>query len=194
MFEPCDLEGKALSIVGYSTTTDSSVSSPLDPALWFAIQTFPRHEKKVCGQLTTKGVDNYLPLVSRIHQWSDRRKQVEMPLFACYVFVHIPPSAEHRVQVLQIAGVLGFVGAGRQGLPIPDRQIESIRTLLQNKISLDPYPFLKIGQKVRIRGGSLDGIEGILVRRNGMKRLIISVETLERSLSVCVEGLAVEGI
>jgi transcription termination/antitermination protein NusG len=188
------LEGEALSIIGYTAAPDSSVSPPLDPAFWFAIQTYPRHEKKVCGQLTTKGVDNYLPLVSGIHQWSDRRKQVEMPLFAGYAFVHIPPSAECRVQVLEIAGVLGFVGAGRQGLPIPDLQIENIRTLLRNKISLDPYPFLKIGQRVRIRGGSLDGIEGILVRRNGVRRLIISVETLERSLSVCVEGLAVEGI
>jgi transcription termination/antitermination protein NusG len=184
--------GEALSIIGYTATPD--VLPLLGPAFWFAIQTYPRHEKSVCGQLTTKGLENYLPLVTRIHQWSDRRKQVEMPLFSGYAFVHIPPSPECRVQVLQVAGVLGFVGAGRQGLPIPDRQIEYIRTLLQNKISLDPYPFLKIGQRVRIRGGSLDGIEGILVRRNGMKRLIISVETLERSLSVCVEGLAVEGI
>ena len=183
-----------MSNIGYTPAPNLSVSPLLDPALWFAIQTCPRHEKKVVSQLTTKGVENYLPLVTRIHQWSDRRKQVEMPLFAGYAFVHIPPSAECRVRVLQVPGVLGFVGAGRQGLPIPDRQIENIRTLLQNKISLDPFPFLKIGQRERIRGGSLDGIEGILLRRNGMRRLIISVETLERSLSVCVEGLAVEGI
>lgn len=183
-----------MSNIGYTSAPDSPVSPLLDPTFWFAIQTYPKHEKRVVSQLTTKGVENYLPLVTRIHQWSDRRKQVEMPLFAGYAFVHIPPSAECRVQVLQVAGVLGFVGAGRQGLPIPDQQIEYIRTLLQNKISLDPYPFLKIGQRVRIRGGSLDGIEGILIRRNGMRRLIISVETLERSLSVCVEGLAVEGI
>lgn len=194
MFEQCDLEGEALSDIRYTSAPDLPVSPLLDPASWFAIQTYPRHEKKVATQLTTKGVENYLPLVTRIHQWSDRRKQVETPLFAGYAFVHILPSAECRVQVLQVAGVLGFVGAGRQGLPIPEQQIEDIRTLLQNKISLDPYPFLKVGQRVRIRGGSLDGIEGILVRRNGMRRLIISVETLERSLSVCVEGLAVEGI
>lgn len=183
-----------MSNMGYTPALEAYVPAPHRPTLWFAIQTYPRHEKSVSDQLSLKGVDNYLPVVASIHQWSDRRKQVEMPLFPGYAFVHIPPSAEHRVQVLQVGGVQGFVGAGRQGLPIPDSQIENIRTLLQNKISLDPYPFLKIGQRVRIRGGSLNGIEGILVRRNGTRRLVISVDTLERSLSVCVEGLQVEGI
>lgn len=89
---------------------------------------------------------------------------------------------------------MAFVGPRKQAVPIPDRQIEDIQILLQNKIALDPYPFLKIGQRVRIRGSSLDGIEGILVRRNGARRLVISVDNLERSLSICVEGLEVEGI
>ncbi|HLW53528.1 MAG TPA: UpxY family transcription antiterminator [Candidatus Angelobacter sp.] len=165
----------------------------LESVSWFAIQTFPRHEKRVAALLTLKGFDNYLPSVSQVHQWSDRRKEVVLPLFPCYAFVHIFPSPEHLVQVLQVRGVIGFVGAG-QGTPIPDGQIEDIRILLKNKIALDPYPFLKIGQRVRIRGGSLDGIEGILLRRNGTRRLIISVDSLERSLSLCVEGLEVEGI
>jgi transcription antitermination factor NusG len=158
------------------------------------VQTYAKHEKRVASQLILRDVENYLPLVSRLHQWSDRRKEVELPLFPCYIFVRITPSAEHQVQVLQVGGVIGFVGRGRLGVPIPDNQIEDIRTLLRNKISLDPYPFLKIGQRVRIRGSSLDGIEGILVRRNGMRRLVISVDNLERSLSLCVEGLEVEGI
>lgn len=161
---------------------------------WYAIHTFPRHEKRVASQLTFKGVDNYLPIVPSLHQWSDRRKKVDLPLFPCYSFVHILPSAEDRVQVLRVPGVIGFLGAGGQGLPIPDKQIEDIRTLLINKIALDPYPFLKIGQRVRIRGGSLDGIEGILARRNGTSRLVISVDSLERSLSLSVEGFEVEAV
>jgi transcription antitermination factor NusG len=173
---------------------EEQVSLPVESSLWFAVQTYSRQEKVAAGQLTLKGVNNYLPLVARLHQWSDRRKEVEMPLFPCYLFVQITPSAERRVEVLQVGGVIGFIGAQRQGLPIPDKQIEDVRTLLQNKISLDPYPFLKIGQRVRICSGPLDGIEGILVRRNGMRRLVISVDNLERSLSICVEGLAVEGI
>jgi transcription antitermination factor NusG len=170
-------------------------SSP-DPAfaLWFAIRTHPRHEKQVASQLTYKSIDNYLPIVTRLHVWSDRRKKINLPLFPCYAFVHILPSAESRVFVLQVPGVIEFVGAGHQPVSIPPEQIEAIRTLIENKIALDPYPFLKVGQRVRIRGGALDGIEGILLRRNGMRRLVITVDSLERSLSVCVEGLDVEGI
>lgn len=183
-----------MSSIGSTPTQEAYVSPLIETALWFAVQTYPRHEKRAASQLALRGVDHYLPLVTQFHQWSDRRKQVELPLFPCYMFVHIPPSAEHHVQVLQVGGVIGFVGAGKQGVPIPDRQIEDIRTLLTNKISLDPYPFLKIGQRVRICGSSLDGIEGILVRRNGIRRLVISVDNLERSLSICVEGLEVKGI
>ena len=161
---------------------------------WFAIHTAPRHEKRIANQLTGTGVENYLPVVAHSHQWSDRRKKVDLPLFPCYTFVHIPPSAEQRVKVLRVPGVIGFVGAARQGIPIPDRQIENIRALLTSSIAFDPYPFLKIGQRVRIRGGSLDGIEGVLMRRNGIRRLVISVDSLERSLSLCVEGLDVEAV
>lgn len=183
-----------MSNIGYTSAREIHVSPPLESALWFAVQTYPRHEKRAASQLAQRGVDHYLPLVTQLHQWSDRRKLVELPLFPCYMFVHISPSAEHQVEVLQVGGVIGFVGDGRHGVPIPDYQIEDIRTLLSNKIPLDPYPFLKIGQRVRICGGSLDGIEGILVRRNGTRRLIISVDNLERSLSICVEGLAVEAL
>lgn len=170
--------------------------SPVDPAsvFWYAVQTYPRHEKQVASQLTFKGIDNYLPLFTRLRTWSDRQKKIDLPLFPCYAFVHISPYAESRVRVLQIPGIVGFVGGGKQSSFIPQEQIESIRTLLVNKIALDPYPFLKIGQRVRIRRGSLNGIEGILVRRNGMRRLIISVDTLERSLSLSIEGLDVEAV
>ena len=167
------------------------MSSPLDFALWFAVQTYPRHEKRAASQLTLKGIENYLPLVTRVHQWSDRRKQVDLPLFPSYLFVRVAPSADHFIPVLQVPGVINFVGAGRHGIPIPNRQIEDIRTLLENKIQLDPYPFLKIGQRVRVRGSSLDGVEGILIRRNGTRRLVISVDTLARSLAISIEGLDV---
>ncbi len=167
---------------------------PVQQPQWFAIHTYPRHEKRITTQLVQKDVETYLPLITKLHQWSDRRKQVELPLFPCYAFVRIVPCPEARVQVLRIGGVISFVGAAKQGVPIPDSQIEDIRTLLMNKIPLDPYPFLKIGQRVRVCGGSLKGIEGILVRRSGSRRLIISVDSLERSLSMCIEGIEVEAI
>jgi len=164
------------------------------PAPWFAIHTYARHEKRVAGELAHKGLEVYLPLLVKRHQWSDRQKLVELPLFPCYAFARIKPSAEARVKVLQTGGVIGLVGAAGQGEPIPDNQIENVRMLLTNKVQLDPYHFLKVGQRVRVRGGSLDGLEGILVRRNGNRRLVISVESLERSLAISVEGLEVEPI
>jgi transcription antitermination factor NusG len=161
---------------------------------WFAIHTYARHEKRVASELSHKGIEVYLPLLVKRHQWSDRQKLVELPLFPCYAFARLQPSAAARVKLLQTGGVLGLVGAAGQGEPIPDSQIENVRMLLTNKILLDPYHFLKVGQRVRVRGGSLDGLEGILVRRNGNRRLVISVESLERSLAISVEGLEVEPI
>lgn len=159
---------------------------------WFAIHTYPRHEKRVTSELLYKGLEVYLPLVTKRHQWSDRQKNVQLPLFPCYAFARITDSAEARIKIVRTGGVIGLVGAAGQGEPIPDNQIENVRILLTNKIQLDPYHFLKVGQRVRVRGGSLDGLEGILVRRNGNQRLVISVESLERSMSISIEGLDVE--
>jgi transcription antitermination factor NusG len=179
---------------GELTVTNTPGAQIAQPAQvsWFALHTYPRHEKRVAAELQHTGVEHYLPLISRRHQWSDRQKQVELPLFPCYAFARIDPSAEARVKVLRINGVLGLVGGSGHGTPIPDNQIETVRTLLVNKIPLDPYAFLKVGQRVRVRGGSLDGLEGILIRRNGNRRLVISVEHLERSLAINIEGLEVE--
>jgi len=166
---------------------------PPDPALatipswWYAIQTRPRHEKAVATQLTGRGVATFLPLVNELHRWSDRRKQVQLPLFPGYAFVRIGRSVEERVIVLRADGVVSFVGGHGEGTPIPDTQIEDIGRLL-NKVRCTSHPFLKVGQRVRIRGGYLDGIEGILVARNGNHTLVISVEPIQRSIAVSIDG------
>lgn len=196
--QECDSEGGAMSSGNSSIycAPQSTLAEQVGPQRaqdrWFAIHTYPRHEKRVASELIHKGLEVYLPLISRRHQWSDRQRQVELPLFPCYTFARIEPSAEGRVKILQTGGVIGLVGASRQGQPIPDNQIENVRILLASKVQLDPYHSLKVGQRVRVRGGSLDGLEGILVRRDGNRRLVISVETMERSLSISVEGLDVE--
>jgi transcription antitermination factor NusG len=177
-----------------SAATNNSGTQATLPvaATWFALHTYPRHEKRVAAELKNHGVEVFLPLLSRRHQWSDRQKQVEVPLFPCYTFARIHSSAEERIKLLRVNGVLGLVGAAGRGTPIPDQQIETVRTLVRHNVPLDPYMFLKVGQRVRVRGGSLDGLEGILVRRDGTRRLVISVEHLERSLSMNIEGLEVE--
>jgi transcription termination/antitermination protein NusG len=159
---------------------------------WFAVQTRPRHEKTVAGQLHRKGVTTFLPTVTEVHRWSDRKKTVELPLFSCYVFVRLMPGNEDRQKVLRVDSVLGFAGNPGLGTPIPEEQIEAIRTLMEKKIPYSIHPFLKTGQRVRIRNGVLEGIEGILLSRKGDQRLIISVEAMQRSLAVEIDGYDVE--
>ena len=155
-----------------------------DLGRWYAVQTRARHEKTIAERLREQGVTSFLPLVSEVHRWSDRRKTVELPLFSCYVFVRLAPTHEDRLRVCRTNGVFGIVGNGAEGTPIPDEQIEAVRILLTQQLPWSVHPFLKIGQRVRIRGGSMDGVEGVLLARNGDRTLIVSVDVIQRSLAV----------
>jgi transcription antitermination factor NusG len=175
------------------------VAAPLsgvgvEPAVlnWYAVQTRARHEKVVAQRLQEGGVMTFLPLVTEIHRWSDREKSVELPLFGCYVFVRLAHSSEERLRVLRIDSVLNFVGIRGQGTPIPEQQIDAVRTLIEEELPWSTHPFLKIGQRVRIRSGALNGLEGILVSRNGDRTLVLSVDAIQRSLAVRIEGYDVE--
>ena len=182
------------SVTQIATREWDSRATSGEPAQWYAIQTRPRHEKSAAAELEQKEITTFLPLVTEIHRWSDRRKKVESPLFAGYAFVNVALTAESRISVLRTNGVLSFVGCHNQGAPIPEDQIEGIRSLVANGVPFSPYFFLKVGQRVRIRGGCLDGVEGILVRQNGDQRLILSVDMIQRSLAVSIEGYDVEPV
>lgn len=176
-----------------STATEQTAAAPLcKESRWYAVQTHARHEKKVASELEYRGITNFLPTIKETHRWSDRRKVVELPLFPCYAFVNLILEPASRFTILNIPGVLSFVGAHNLGLPIPDSQVEDIRLLLQEKIPLEPYSFLKIGQRIRIRGGALNGMEGILVGNNGNSRLVVSIHAIERSLAISLRGYDVE--
>jgi len=166
----------------------------LGQANWYAIRTRSRHEKKVADEIHDKGIDSFLPLVTRIHNWSDRRKKVELPLFPGYVFVHTYSTPENRLSVLRTPGVAGFVGSQGYGTPIPEKQIEDIRLILDNDVAFEPYPFLQINQRVRIRGGSLDGVEGTLIAKNADRSLVVSIELIQRSILVRVTGYELEKV
>ena len=161
---------------------------------WYGLQTRPRHEKIVAQRLEERGVATFLPLVTEVHRWSDRKKSVQVPLFRCYVFAKFVPSRADRLRVLRVEGVFGLVGARGEGTPIPDDQIVAVRSLVDGPLPWSSHPFLKIGQRVRIRSGALDGLEGILVSRNGDRTLVISVDAIQRSLAVRVEGYEVEPV
>jgi len=166
----------------------------IDDAAWFAVQTRSRSEKKVATQFEAKGIKTFLPLLSEVHRWSDRRKLVHQPLFPSYVFVHINPSPEWRLPVLNTAGVCGFVGGRGAGLPIPEKQITDIRTVVTNPVAFALHPYLRVGQRVRVRGGCLDGVEGTLVSRDAHHTLVVSVELVRRAVAVRIEGYELEPI
>jgi transcription antitermination factor NusG len=139
-----------------------------------------------------RGIAQYLPTIIEIHRWSDRRKKIELPLFPGYVFVQIIATNEFRVQVLRIPGVVRLVGSEPGGTPIPVDQIESVRTLVDCHLPWTAHPFLKTGQRVRVRGGALDGLEGIFLKRNGADILVISVDAIQRSIAVSLQGYNLE--
>jgi transcription antitermination factor NusG len=161
---------------------------------WFAVHTKARHERKVTAELVEKDVIAFLPLFSETHQWSDRRRRVQLPLFTSYVFVRICPDRSSRVNVLHTKGVFGFVGIRGTGVPIPNEQIETLQTIIREKVPFSPHSFLNVGQRVRIRGGSLDGICGILSAINDDRSLIVSVDSIQRSLAIQIDGYGVEPI
>jgi transcription antitermination factor NusG len=161
---------------------------------WFAIQTIAKHEKRVTKQLQEKDVDTFLPLLPEIHRWSDRQTKVDVPLFSCYTFVRISPAPEKRLPVLTTPGVLGFVGSQREGTPIPDREIENLKTAIKDQGPCAPHPFISAGTRVRIRNGALSGVEGILINHGPHQTLVVSVQLLQRSISIKIEGYDIDPI
>jgi transcription antitermination factor NusG len=175
-----------------SRTELPSLNFAPEESSWFAVQTLARHEKRVAAQFEEKHVCTFLPLLHQVHRWSDRRSVVEIPMFSCYAFVRMVQTAEERLKILRTPGVLGFVGSERQGTSIPDDQIESLRKAVSVKVPCLPHPFISAGKRVRIRGGSLDGVEGILMRQGRDQSLVLSVELLRRSIGIRVEGYDIE--
>lgn len=159
---------------------------------WYAFRTRSRHEKKVQQQLVEAGLQTFLPIESRVRQWSDRRKTIESPLFPGYGFVRINYASRDRVRVLSTHGIVSFVGSGASGTPIPDQQIEDLRTVLFHKMPCQPHPYLAIGKRVRIRGGALDGVEGVLTDHRDDQSLVISLDPIQRAVSIRIEGYELE--
>jgi len=158
---------------------------------WFAVQTRYRFEKKVAAQLNQKQCHVYLPLLTERHTWSDRQKIISVPLFPGYVFVHIDQSPAARQSVLQTAGIFCFVSFGGIVAPVPAKQIEDLQLLLQETSHFSLQPFVRAGQRVRIKSGSLQGLEGILLCQE-RKRLVISIESIQRSVAIEIQGYELE--
>lgn len=161
---------------------------------WYAVQTRSRFEKVVRAELTSSGIENYFAAVMEAHQWKDRKKLVEQPVFPGYVFVRLPEQEACRIQVLRTNGVVRILGIGGAIEPIPDQDIDSIRRLLSSGAKCYPHPFLREGSRVRVRRGPLRDVEGLLIRVKGQDRLVISVELLSQSVATEVDARDVEAV
>lgn len=160
---------------------------------WYAIQTRYRFERRVATNLERKGLETFSPALREAHSWSDRQKVLQIPLFSGYTFARLDISSPARLAVLQTEGVLGFIKFGGEATPVPAKQIQSLRVLLSHDTPCSLRAFLREGQRVRIRGGSLHGIEGIL-EQNTEKYLVISIHAIERSIALRIEGYEVEPV
>jgi transcription antitermination factor NusG len=158
---------------------------------WFAVQTRYRFEKRVAAQLSQKLCNVYLPLLTEQHTWSDRQKVLTIPLFPGYEFVQIDQSHDARRTVLQTAGLIGFVNFGGVVATVPAKQIEDLQLLLQKKGNFSLHAFVRLGQRVRIRNGCLRGLEGLVVK-HAEGKLLLSIESVQRSLAVEIQGYELE--
>jgi transcription antitermination factor NusG len=153
---------------------------------WYAAQTSANHEKRVAEQLNLRAVEAYLPLYSSVRRWKDRRVRLELPLFPGYVFVRL--ALRDRLQVLQTPSVARLVGFGGQPTPLPEQEIDALRKGITHGMLIEPHPYLKVGQRVRVRSGPLLGLEGILQRKKNVNRLVLSLDLIMRSIAVEIDA------
>ncbi len=181
-----------------AAVTITELSSQHWPALlaeyteprWYAAYTCVRHEKKIAEQLERRDVESFLPLYETVHRWKDRRVRVELPLFRGYVFVRI--ALKDRLQVLEIASVARLVGFNGHACALADEEVEALRNALARQLRAQPHPYLSVGRRVRIKGGPLAGLEGILVRKKGSLRIVLSIDLIMRSIVVDVDAADIE--
>jgi len=159
---------------------------------WLAAYTRSRHESRVANQLNHKGLESLLPTYERFSRWSDRVQKSKAPLFPGYVFVHV--SNEERVPVLQTIGVVNIVSVAGKPAPLGEEEIERMRACTVHASMVEPHPFLKVGQRVRVQHGPFTGWEGILVEKQNSARLVISVDAILKSIAINIHGVDVEPV
>jgi len=156
-----------------------------DRLRWFALRTKSRHEKVVRDQLTNQGIEPLLPTVKRMSQWKDRKKEIEVPLFSGYCFVRF--ASEHKLPVLKTIGVVDIVGSSHRPEAIPDQEIAAIKTLMTTVLPYDPHPYLNEGMRVEVVRGPLQGVHGILLRKDKRHRLVLGVRLIQQAAAVEID-------
>lgn len=175
-------------------TADYAGAVPL-PALWveqhwYAAYTRAQHEKRVAAELGVRDVEHFLPLYASVRRWRDRRVTLDLPLFPGYVFVRL--ALRDRLRVVQIPSVVRLVGFGGDPVALPDEEMEILRLGVSERLNFAPHAFLTVGRRASIKSGPLAGLQGILLRRKGNLRFVLSVELIRRSVVADVELADIE--
>lgn len=160
------------------------------PLYWYVLRTRPRHEKVVRDQLYKQGIEPLLPTVRRLSQWKDRKKEIEVPLFSGYCFVRFGQTAKSAIQ--RVGGVVEIVGSGGRPEPIPDCEIENLKRLMSSVLPYDAHPYLQKGMMVEVVRGPLQGVRGILLRKDKRHRLVVGVKLIQQAAAVEIDARDVE--
>ena len=157
---------------------------------WFRLQVNSRKENWIFAHLVVQGYECFLPKYKSVRKWSDRRKEIESPLFPGYLFCRFNPL--ERLPILKTPGVMEIVGCNRKPIAIDEQEIQAIQRMMESSLVRQPWPYLEVGQQVRIQSGALRGLVGILVALKGNYRLVLSVTLLKRSVAVEIDAAAVQ--
>jgi transcription antitermination factor NusG len=171
---------------------DMTAGRSMEAEKWWALYTRHQHEKTVADTLSSKGFEVFLPLYDSVRRWKDRKKLLSLPLFPCYVFVR--GGLERKLQVVTTPGVHMILYHGEQVAAIAEAEIEAIRKVLESRFRVEPHPFLKCGERVRVKRGALDGVEGILLRKKNGSRLVLSVDMLAQAVAIEIDSSDVEPV
>ncbi len=161
---------------------------------WYALYTRSRHEKKLLAELTDRSIEVFLPMREVLSRWKDRKKRIWLPLFPGYIFIHQVDTPENRYRVLNLPGAVRFVGHEGHAERIPEEQIDAVRRFLEAEIAIDPYPYIRVGQKVEIVAGPLQGIQGVLVQKKGRFRFVLRVDLIRQAISIEIDASDVRPI
>jgi transcription antitermination factor NusG len=172
--------------------TQAVDSSTSQDSHWWALYTRHQHERVVADMLSAKGFEVFLPLYDSIRRWKDRQKLLSLPLFPCYVFVR--GGLNRRLQVITTPGVHMILSHGDHAAVVPENEIQAIRRTVEGPYRMEPHPFLRCGDRVRVTRGSLQGVEGILLRKKNQCRLVLSVDMLAKSVAVEINATDVESV
>jgi transcription antitermination factor NusG len=159
---------------------------------WFAVQTRTRYENFAAKQLNGRGYEVFLPFYQSKRRWSDRMQEFEAPLFPGYLFCRL--NLLDRLPILTTPGVIQIVGIGRTPIPVDEEEVIALQTAVRTGAPRHPWPFLKVGQKVKVEAGPLCGLEGVLLNFKGRYRLVLSVSLLQRSVAVEVDSAWVTSV